>query len=109
MDIILYRAIVLIMAATALNGCGTIITLSMQEKDIVDHCNTLPRAYSGTVFDSRCIYHPEHKGTNNAELFCLIDLPLSLGMDTIVLPYTGYKQIQHGSYGSECGQNKDSQ
>lgn len=102
MDIILFRVIVLIIAAAALNGCGTMMTLSMEEEKIVDPCKTLPRAYSGTVFDSRMIYHPEHTGSNNAEFFFLIDLPLSLVLDTLVLPYTGYKQIQHGSYGSEC-------
>ena len=103
----LFRVIVLVTAVATLNGCATIATLSMEEENIVDTCKTLPRVYSGTVFDSRCMYHPERKGTNNMEFFCLIDLPLSIAMDTIVLPYTAYQQYKHGSYGSECGQNQE--
>ncbi|MDH5732065.1 MAG: YceK/YidQ family lipoprotein [Gammaproteobacteria bacterium] len=65
----------------------------------------MPRIYSGTIFDSRCIYHPDKAGANNMELFCLIDLPLSILLDTLILPYTIYTQIRYGSYGIECSES----
>ena len=37
--------------------------------------------------------------TNNIEGFCLIDVPLSIAADTLMLPLTIYEQIKYGSYG----------
>jgi hypothetical protein len=37
-----------------------------------------------------------HKEPNNVSMFCLIDIPLSLALDTAILPYTAYRQIRYG-------------
>jgi uncharacterized protein YceK len=83
-------------------GCGTIITTavlpsymekgnptSTEKRDWQEE----PWIYSGTYFDYKCFYHPEYRGTNNVELLCLIDLPLSLAADTLILPVTIPLQI----------------
>jgi uncharacterized protein YceK len=82
-----------------LSGCGTILShVEGDNYNDLDH-ETLPRAYSGVVLDYRMFYHPQYSQPNNMELFFFIDLPISLVADTLILPYTGYKQIVEGSYG----------
>ena len=53
----------------------------------------MPRVYSGARLDTFCM-------TKIAEplLFCVLDTPLSLALDTIVLPYTIYGQIKYGNF-----------
>ena len=68
----------------------------------------LPNMYSGVILDVQGIAHygcdnngncefGHYKETNNFEFFCLIDLPLSLAMDTVLLPVTIYKQFKYGN------------
>lgn len=84
-----------------LSGCGTIVS-HIEGDDYYDNGHsTLPRAYSGVVLDYRMFYHPQYSEPNNVELFFLLDLPLSFVLDTVILPYTGYKQIVDGNYGEK--------
>lgn len=71
----------LIVAACFLSGCAS---LFMAFND--DHES---KVYAGTVIDARMV------AANDAptvwqvwRVFCLLDLPFSLVMDTVLLPYT---------------------
>ncbi len=88
------------MVAAALSalaaGCATIGTLQadlvQREMDLNPGLpQTLARPYSGTVADANCVAHWQ------VAVFCFFDLPLSLVLDTVVLPYTIYQQAEHGS------------
>lgn len=59
---------------------------------------TLPRIYSGTLFDFRCFLRPEMHETQGIGGFCLVDVPFSFIADTVILPLTIYEQIKYGSY-----------
>jgi uncharacterized protein YceK len=88
-------------AGVQLAGCAAVFTLSSDRVDgwmYEDRklLQTLPRLYSGVLFDGWCITHAGQA----AEAFwmCLLDLPLSLAVDTVVLPYKAYKQIEYGNF-----------
>jgi uncharacterized protein YceK len=55
----------------------------------------VPNVYGGTVTDVRGAFHSGP--TNNVEAFLILDIPLSIAADTIILPYTIYRQIQYGN------------
>jgi len=104
----LFRVLTIVLFLSCITGCGTIASLSLEEDAIDQNAySTLPRIYSGTVLDSRCIYHPHEKSPNNLEAFCLIDLPISLVLDTVFLPYTAMMQIKYGSYCIDCEKKDD--
>ncbi|MDX1802482.1 MAG: hypothetical protein R3292_00275 [Alcanivorax sp.] len=84
------------MLLLTLSGCASLYTQSTDPylEDIRD-CSQrrpIPNLYSGTVFDLYCI------PAENAGFFCLLDLPLSLTMDTLLVPYTLYRQIHDGPW-----------
>jgi uncharacterized protein YceK len=90
-----------IAVSTQIAGCGTIFTqYSGSGATDPDHFPVIPRMYSGAYFDFSCAFHSGPP--NNIELFCFIDLPMSMALDTVILPYTLYKQIECGSYPSKC-------
>ncbi len=102
-----YRKLV-VLPAVVLASCGTLLTqLTDTNPEDCSGMGTLPSVYSGVVFDVKGALHYEcRKGkcefftpgpSNNVELFLLLDVPLSLTLDTIVLPYTLYRQLRHGS------------
>jgi uncharacterized protein YceK len=87
-----FSAIVII----SLSGCASIYTQSTDyyAKDLQD-CSgytTIPNVYSGVIFDLYCL------PAENAGFFCLIDLPLSVAADTLMLPYTIHKQMKQGHW-----------
>lgn len=68
----------------------------------------LPNIYSGVITDVRGIGHygcgtndkceyGYYKETNNVEFFLVVDIPLSLALDTVLLPITIYKQLKYGN------------
>lgn len=79
-----------------ISGCASIYTQthSAYEAAMTDcsHRATIPNVYSGTVFDFQCL------PAENAGFFCLVDLPLSFAMDTLMVPYTAYRQFRYGSW-----------
>ena len=104
------RVFPLIIFMCFLAGCASIGTQFFNEElDLTSECLSypIPSMYSGTVFDFSCFYHPSYSGTNNIEAACLLDLPLSLVTDTIMLPYTGYKQIKYGNISDACKNNAE--
>ena len=76
------------MLLVVLPGCGTILTTTLLSNNTSDIRNEIPWIYSGTYFDYHCFWHPETKKIDNAELFCLYDIPLSVVADTVILPVT---------------------
>ncbi len=87
-----------------ISGCATGISLSTAEKETRcgSDCN-VPRIYSGVAVDVCGLT------ADNLALFALVDLPLSLVADTIVLPYTIYAQNKYGNISTKkpCSSNND--
>lgn len=81
------------------SGCSSVYTLSSDfDKDLskIDVCPqdcTVHRVYSGVSMDI-CMLRTENSGQGGAIAFW--DLPFSFVLDTVVLPYTVYKQVSVG-------------
>ena len=95
------------LTALLLGGCATMATLSADRVEGTiyedDHVpRSLPRVFSGTVVDSWCTYDTFRSppGAAQAGFFCMLDVPFSLALDAIVLPYTAYTQLRYGNYHS---------
>jgi len=93
-----------LLATCAPMGCATLWTLS---SDRVEHalCHTpgaphaFPRVFSGIHSDLLCLGRITAGPSDGLlAVMCLIDAPLSLAGDTIVLPFTIYRQIGFGSF-----------
>ncbi len=98
------------------SGCATIFTVS-ESHDVVRYggrkpsgCDVpLPQIYSGTLTDMRVIlYLPlewtDFCSSSNLGLITafyfpvsFVDLPLSFAADTVLLPYTIYRQSVYGN------------
>ncbi|MFJ4193473.1 YceK/YidQ family lipoprotein [Pseudomonas sp. NPDC089534] len=103
------RLLAMGLAALMLAGCGTVQTVARTDQTSVDYlkdkktyCGAVPRIYSGVTFDF-CQLHAElGEGVdafdyNNASLGLLIDAAASGVLDTLLLPYTVYRQQTDGS------------
>ena len=99
----------LVTLALALSGCGTVNTVIRGDdvtaknlKEWRTHCASLPRVYSGAVYNF-CILNGEPNPTTDAPgapaavPFQIIDIALSGVLDTLVLPYTVYRQVEDGN------------
>lgn len=60
-------------------GCGSLGDLLSRENG--------QNIYGGVRWDVKMIDQPEHGG-NFQRVFCILDFPFSLGMDTVLLPVT---------------------
>lgn len=94
-----------------LSGCGTLVTQFDEEERYTfpgSRQRTIPQIYSGTaanlVFTKDILF--QTTGTEGEEqkseclffpFYLIVDLPLSLVGDTLLLPYTIPKQIRHGN------------
>lgn len=106
--------VLLVASLLMLSGCGTINTVfrpdtvtSQGLKDSRSHCGSVPRIYSG-VISGFCYLNSEPKpeiGVDNpgfgqpaSNIFPIIAIEaLASGLaDTLVLPYTVYRQSQDG-------------
>ena len=81
-------------------GCGTVIT-RLAGPNWKSPEQSLPRIYSGTIFDFTCFLHPAIHETQGMQGFCVVDVPFSIIGDTIMLPLTIYEQVKYGSYAAE--------
>ncbi|AMN78552.1 MULTISPECIES: YceK/YidQ family lipoprotein [Pseudomonas] len=98
-----------------LTGCGTVTTVfrpdavaSQNLKDSRSHCENVPRIYSGVIYNF-CTLNgepaPDKSLTSNslkdhsgaALPFVAVDFIASGVVDTLVLPYTLYRQSKDGS------------
>ncbi len=102
----------LLLAAIVLSttACGTIDTVfredavaSQKLKNLRSHCESVPRIYSGVVYDF-CSLNGEpntNKSLENSQInwvpWIAVDFALSGVLDTLVLPYTVYRQNRDGS------------
>ncbi|MBV4477839.1 YceK/YidQ family lipoprotein [Pseudomonas sp. B2M1-30] len=99
----------MMLAALMLAGCGTVQTVALSDKKASEqlkakktYCGAVPRIYSGVTFDF-CMLHAERPDDvdaytyNNAPLGIAIDAVASGALDTLLLPYTIYKQHADGS------------
>jgi len=97
--------------ALSLTSCGTIVTQVVSRHPTYEECavQTVPHVYSGTVVDVRSALHYQCKSpgdcryfaateTANVEVLLLLDVPLSLAYDTLILPWTVFEQLEHGNY-----------
>ena len=100
------KKIVLFMSMLTLSACGTLNTLTNSDQKISVNlsrqntsCEMIPRAYSGLAYDF-CYLHSNPDGYLFYDGFLglyLLDGVVSAAADTVLLPYTGYKQYKHGS------------
>lgn len=111
----LKMTVALLLASLAVSGCGTINTVfrpdavaSQNLKESRSHCENVPRIYSGVIYGF-CTLNGEPKPENslneqsfsgftgNAFPILAIEAIASGVMDTLVLPYTIYRQNKDGS------------
>lgn len=88
-----------------LSGCGTTVSVLQDDADVArdmrkqkTYCQSIPRIYSGLAFDF-CVLHAPPDPTGVLLPFVLLDLPLSAVCDTVVLPYTVYRQLADSNIG----------
>jgi len=116
------KIIVSLTLLTSILGCATIRTQmtsheNFSESDQMytqsrsDCILTNPHVYSGTVDAFEMIFYPSMCPCGSLAFlgfypfflpFLIIDLPLSAAADTIILPYTTYRQIKFGNIESGC-------
>jgi uncharacterized protein YceK len=92
-----------------LTGCGTVQTVMMGDESTAkslnqkkSYCGAVPRIYSGVTYDFCVLFAPLEEGRDaqkydNAPLGLLVDVVLSGALDTLMLPYTIYRQQADGS------------
>jgi uncharacterized protein YceK len=86
-------------------GCATVYTLSSDrvEGSMYEHPDgpqSMPRVYSGLIGDVTCLRETGTHGGEAGQIvaLCLIDTPLSIFADTLLLPFTIYEQVRFGSF-----------
>ena len=93
----------MLLAALLLGGCGTIQTVARSDQAAVNglkeqksYCGAVPRIYSGLAYDF-CVLNAPPDPTGFLVPLILVDLALSGALDTVVLPYTIYRQGVDGN------------
>ncbi|MBV7548423.1 YceK/YidQ family lipoprotein [Pseudomonas sp. PDM26] len=99
----------MLLVAMMLAGCGTIQTVVRSDeaaaKSLKDHksyCGAVPRIYSGVTYDF-CYLNAALEDGRDAQVhgpapaIVLIDVVISGALDTLLLPYTIYRQQADGS------------
>lgn len=92
-----------VVLAAGLAGCGTVHTVSNEARAVDDlakwqsDCNSIPRVYSGVAYQFCNLNGPPRTGTHWAPFPILVDMAASGIADTIILPYTGYRQYKRGN------------
>jgi len=87
----------------ALAGCGTVATVLQDDAGAAQglrkqktYCQSIPRIYSGLAYDF-CVLNAPPDPTGILVPLVLVDLTLSCALDTVVLPYTIYRQGMDGN------------
>ena len=95
------RLLVLLGISLLMGGCGTTTTvlrgddvtvLNLKRKKT--YCNSVPRVYSGVVYDLCVLHGPPNSASDlslNGIPWGILDVPVSAVLDTLVLPYTIYR------------------
>ncbi|MDX9669355.1 MULTISPECIES: YceK/YidQ family lipoprotein [unclassified Pseudomonas] len=103
------KTLAILLATMVLTACGTVQTVVSSDQKTAErlrnektYCGAVPRIYSGVTYDF-CLMHAELKDGvdvfdyKNANPGVLIDAAASGVLDTLLLPYTIYKQQADGS------------
>ncbi|MBM9486062.1 YceK/YidQ family lipoprotein [Pseudomonas sp. ICBG1301] len=90
------------LVSMTISGCGTLNTVLREDvaatrelRKQKTYCAAIPRIYSGVAFDF-CLLHAAPDPTGVLVPFVLADIALSGALDTVVLPYTLYRQVEYG-------------
>jgi len=86
-----------LVAAPIVAGCSTLVTLNAGHDNKQFQCDAgayVPRVYSGIFHDMQLIRRAKSPGRVAAPV---IDVPFSAVADTLVLPYTIYRQAHRGN------------
>lgn len=85
------------------SGCGTLNTVFREDSAATrqlrkqqTYCHSIPRIYSGLAFDF-CLLNAPPDYTGVLVPVVLLDLAMSGAADTVVLPYTLYRQGKDGN------------
>ncbi|KAF1033090.1 MAG: hypothetical protein GAK37_00231 [Pseudomonas sp.] len=88
-----------------LSGCGTLNTVLRDDMAATrelrrqkTYCQTIPRVYSGLAFDF-CLLNAPPDYTGVLVPLVLLDITASGIADTVLLPYTLYRQNVDGNIG----------
>lgn len=90
-----------------IQGCGTFLTTTpygenkLKTKPFLEqtYCKSVPSVYSGICFDvCYFVIAPPRLDVKDASLLAtfMVDFSVSLAFDTLLLPYTVYKQANYG-------------
>ncbi|AZE52655.1 hypothetical protein C4K03_0469 [Pseudomonas synxantha] len=101
------RLLVLLGLALLMGGCGTVTTVFRGDDVIVrdlkgkkTYCQSVSRIYSGVAYDL-CVLHGPPNSAGELSLngipWAILDVPVSGVLDTLILPYTLYRQNADGS------------
>lgn len=98
------RLSIIITITWIITGCGTMHTTTFDEKSIAMNddgtrsaCSSIPRVYSGVAYNV-CKMRQGYTTRNFYQLpLHVVDLALSCGTDTVMLPYTIFMQSTQGS------------
>lgn len=101
-----FRSALIYSIALMLLGCGTINTVVRDDavarrnlSQVKSPCEIIPRIYSGVSYDM-CVLRGKPSRTalwvGAIPELMLVDLALSAILDTVVLPYTVYEQMNAG-------------
>jgi len=94
--------LIAILLCVLLQACSTTWT-QLGGHDLIDDRNYqstcdpekgISAIYSGTQLNAYCLWN----NVDNVALFCLIDLPMSLALDTVMLPYTLFSELTDIGY-----------
>ena len=74
-------------------------TLRFDKSSKLSYCKSLPSIYSGVSYDicNSVLRKPGQVDDNMMSLLYLFDLPLSVVVDTVLLPYTVVRQFTEGN------------
>ncbi|WP_213940181.1 YceK/YidQ family lipoprotein [Pseudomonas sp. dw_612] len=96
-------AVLLGVCSLNLSGCGTAVTVLQDDADAArglrkqkTYCQSIPRVYSGLAYGF-CVLNAPPDPSGVLVPLVLLDLSLSGVLDTVVLPYTIYRQSADGN------------
>ncbi|UOB24548.1 YceK/YidQ family lipoprotein [Pseudomonas orientalis] len=101
------KLLTVVWMASLMLGCGTVTTVMREDAVTVralkadkTYCQSVPRIYSGVTYNLCVLHAPPNTGGGlavNSVPLTFIDVPLSGVLDTLLLPYTVYRQSADGS------------
>lgn len=103
-----FHSVLIVVLSLFITGCGTINTVVREDavtshhlKELNSNCESIPRVYSGASYDFCTLYGPPAPGygRNDSSLVAhyIADFVFSGLLDTLLLPYTIYRQTRDGN------------